>query len=151
MSGLFYCLFSGREVKVQRFILYLILYLNIKVASAIFGNISVESAASFQPVKHHALLGQSFVNISGISVVRCSARCLRHQRCFSFNYDHSSRVCQMNNATREQVSDDSFEGIDGFGYYVMPREVLPAVKTGVIKKCYFLILFLKILFYFLLF
>ena len=62
-------------------------------------------AASYQPVEHYALLGRSFMNISGISVARCSARCIRNQLCFSFNYDHINRVCQMNNATREQVDD----------------------------------------------
>ena len=71
---------------------------------------------SYQPVEHHALLGQSFMNISGISAIRCSARCLSHHGCFSFNYDHINQVCQMNNASAEHVS-ESFQGMLHFSYY----------------------------------
>ena len=63
-----------------------------------------------QPVEHHALQGQSFMNISCISAVRCSVRCLSHHGCFSFNYDHISQVCQMNNANAEHVC-DNFQGL----------------------------------------
>ncbi|XP_071801585.1 retinoschisin-like [Asterias amurensis] len=71
----------------------------------------------YQPVEHHALLGQSFMNISGISAVRCSVRCLSHHGCFSFNYDHINQVCQMNNASAEHVSCDNFQGMSYFSYY----------------------------------
>ncbi|XP_071806172.1 retinoschisin-like [Asterias amurensis] len=71
---------------------------------------------SYQPVEHHALLGRSFMNISGISAVRCSVRCLSHHGCFSFNYDHINQVCQMNNASAEHVC-ESFQGILHFSYY----------------------------------
>ncbi|XP_071801027.1 lactadherin-like [Asterias amurensis] len=70
---------------------------------------------SYQPVGHRALLGKSFMNISGISAIRCSARCLGHQRCSSFNYDSINGVCQMNNATK-QVGDDLQE-MQTFTYY----------------------------------
>ncbi|XP_071800478.1 retinoschisin-like [Asterias amurensis] len=70
----------------------------------------------YQPVEHHALLGQSFMNISGISAVRCSVRCLSHHGCFSFNYDHINQVCQMNNASAEHVC-DNFQGMLNVSYY----------------------------------
>ncbi len=63
----------------------------------------------YQPVEHHTLLGQSFMNISGISVVRCSVRCLSHHGCFSFNYDLINQVCQMNNATGGQICENFLE------------------------------------------
>ncbi|XP_071801331.1 retinoschisin-like [Asterias amurensis] len=70
----------------------------------------------YQPVEHHALLGQSFMNVSGISAVRCSVRCLSHHGCFSFNYDHIDQVCQMNNASAEHVS-DNLQGMLNVSYY----------------------------------
>ncbi|XP_071801174.1 retinoschisin-like [Asterias amurensis] len=70
----------------------------------------------YQPVEHHALLGQSFMNISGISAVRCSVRCLSHHGCFSFNYDHTNQVCQMNNASAEHDC-DNFQGMLNVSYY----------------------------------
>ncbi|XP_071801339.1 retinoschisin-like [Asterias amurensis] len=70
----------------------------------------------YQPVEHHALLGQSFMNISGISAVRCSVRCLSHNGCFSFNYDHTNQVCQMNNASAEHVC-ENFQGMLNVSYY----------------------------------
>ena len=70
----------------------------------------------YQPIEHNALLGQSFMNISGISAVRCSVRCLSHHGCFSFNYDHINQVCQMNNASAENVC-DNFQGMPHFSYY----------------------------------
>ncbi|XP_033635547.1 uncharacterized protein LOC117296634, partial [Asterias rubens] len=70
----------------------------------------------YQPVEHHALLGQSFMNISGISAVRCSVRCLSHHGCFSFNYDHTNQVCQMNNASAEHVC-VNFQGMLNVSYY----------------------------------
>ncbi|XP_071801471.1 retinoschisin-like [Asterias amurensis] len=70
----------------------------------------------YQPIEHYALLGQSFMNISGISAVRCSVRCLSHHGCFSFNYDHANQVCQMNNASAEHVC-DNFQGMPQFSYY----------------------------------
>ncbi|XP_071801354.1 neuropilin-1-like [Asterias amurensis] len=70
----------------------------------------------YQPVEHHALLGQSFMNISGISAVRCSVRCLSHHGCFSFNYDNINQLCQMNNAIGEQTC-DNFQGMQYVSYY----------------------------------
>ncbi|XP_071801345.1 retinoschisin-like [Asterias amurensis] len=70
----------------------------------------------YQPVEHYALLGQSFMNISGISAVRCSVRCLSHHGCFSFNYDHINQVCQMNNASADDVC-DNLQGMLHFSYY----------------------------------
>ncbi|XP_033635512.1 uncharacterized protein LOC117296602 [Asterias rubens] len=70
----------------------------------------------YQPVEHYALLGRSFMNISGISAVRCSVRCLSHHGCFSFNYDHINQVCQMNNASAEHVC-DNFQGMPYVSYY----------------------------------
>ncbi|XP_071801474.1 retinoschisin-like [Asterias amurensis] len=69
----------------------------------------------YQPVEHNALLGQSFMNISGISAVRCSVRCLSHHGCFSFNYDHINQVCQMNTASAEHVC--NFQGMLNVSYY----------------------------------
>ncbi|XP_071801416.1 retinoschisin-like [Asterias amurensis] len=70
----------------------------------------------YQPVEDHALLGQSFMNISGISAVRCSVRCLSHRGCFSFNYDHINQVCQMNNASAEHVC-HNLQGMQLVSYY----------------------------------
>ena len=70
----------------------------------------------YQPVEHYALLGQSFMNISGISAVRCSVRCLSHHECFSFNYDHTNQVCQMNNASAEHVR-ENLQGMLNVSYY----------------------------------
>ncbi|XP_071801334.1 retinoschisin-like [Asterias amurensis] len=70
----------------------------------------------YQPVEHHAFLSQSFMNISGISAVRCSVRCLSHHGCFSFNYDRTNQVCQMNNASAEHVC-ENFQGMLNVSYY----------------------------------
>ena len=72
----------------------------------------------YQPVEHHALyiLGQSFMNISGISAVRCSVRCLSHHGCFSFNYENTNQLCQMNNAIGEETC-DNFQRMQYVSYY----------------------------------
>ena len=80
-----------------------LIFVCLEMLLVVSASYSVSRGVSYQPVEHHALRGQSFMNISGISAIRCSARCLSHHGCFSFNYDHINRVCQMNNATREQV------------------------------------------------
>ncbi|XP_071806159.1 retinoschisin-like [Asterias amurensis] len=84
---------------------------------------------SYQPVEHHALLGRSFMNISGISAIRCSARCLSHHGCFSFNYDHINKVCQMNNASAEHVS-ESFQGMRYFSYYDATAKPMTCQNTS---------------------
>ncbi|XP_071801579.1 retinoschisin-like [Asterias amurensis] len=84
----------------------------------------------YQPVEHHALLGQSFMNISGISAVRCSVRCLRHHECVSFNYDHINQVCQMNNASAEHVG-DNLQGMPHFSYYDATAKPLTCQNTCV--------------------
>ena len=93
----------------------------------------------YQPIEHHALLGQSFMNISGISAVRCSVRCLSHHGCFSFNYDHIDQVCQMNNASAEHVC-DNFQGMPYFSYYDATAKPMP---------CQVLVKFVHIVRYFL--
>ncbi|XP_033639096.1 retinoschisin-like [Asterias rubens] len=84
--------------------------------SASYSVSGLYGGVSYQPVEHHALRGQSFRDISGISAVLCSARCLSHHGCFSFNYDHINRVCQMNNVTRQQKC-DHFQRMQSFTYY----------------------------------
>ncbi|XP_071806183.1 retinoschisin-like [Asterias amurensis] len=89
---------------------------------------------SYQPVEHHALIGQSFMNISGISAIRCSARCLSHHGCLSFNYDHINQVCQMNNASAEHVS-ESFQGMLHFSYYDAEAETCQNTSLSCNGKC----------------
>ncbi|XP_033635562.1 retinoschisin-like isoform X1 [Asterias rubens] len=72
--------------------------------------------AWYQPIEHYALLGQSFMNISGISAVRCSAQCIRNSGCFSFNYDRINRVCQMN-GDPEGINCSHFQDLLSFSYY----------------------------------
>ncbi|XP_071801525.1 retinoschisin-like [Asterias amurensis] len=91
----------------------------------------------YQPVEHHALLGQSFMNISGISAVRCSVRCLSHHGCFSFNYDHINQVCQMNNARAEHVC-DNFQGMPYVSYHDATAKPMTCKVVSIIsgnEKC----------------
>ncbi|XP_071792048.1 retinoschisin-like [Asterias amurensis] len=93
-----------------------LIFFCLEMLLVVSASYSVSRGVSYQPVEHHALRGQSFMNISGISAIRCSARCLSHHGCFSFNYDHINRVCQMNNATRQQKY-DYFQEMQSFSYY----------------------------------
>ena len=68
------------------------------------------------------------MNISGISVIRCSARCLSHKRCFSFNYDRINKVCQINNATREEVG-DFFHQSEHYSYYAIQSAAVSVTET----------------------
>ncbi len=95
------------------FLLLLEMFLEVSASYSVSG---LYRGVWYQPVEHHALLGQSFMNISGISAVKCSVRCLSHHGCFSFNYDHTNQVCQMNNASAELVC-DNFQGMLYFSYY----------------------------------
>ena len=92
---------------------------------------------SYQPVEHHALVGQSFMDISGISAIRCSSRCLSHHGCFSFNYVHINKVCQMNNASAEHVS-ESFQGMRYFSYYdATAKPMTCQVRVKFVHVCFF--------------
>ena len=85
-------------------------------------------AALYQPIEDHALRGQSFTNISGISAIRCSARCLSHKQCVSVNYDSINKVCQMNNATREEVG-DLFYQYKHYSYYAIQSAAVSVTET----------------------
>ncbi|XP_071793579.1 uncharacterized protein [Asterias amurensis] len=90
---------------------------------------SLQREAVFEPEHRARLLGQSSLNISGISAVRCSARCLRHHRCVSFNYDRINRVCQLNNASREETT-GLFHHQDGYSYYESKNISTSTINTG---------------------
>ena len=89
---------------------------------------NLNRAALYQPIEYHALRGQSFINISGISAIRCSVRCLSHKQCVSVNYDRINKVCQMNNATREEVA-DCFHQSEKFSYYDIPSAEMSIAET----------------------
>ncbi len=95
------------------FFLLLEMFLEVSASYSVSG---LYRGVWYQPVEHHALLGQSFMTISGISAVRCSVRCLSYHGCFSFNYDHINQVCQMNNVTGDEIC-DNFQGMLSFSYY----------------------------------
>ncbi|XP_071801633.1 retinoschisin-like [Asterias amurensis] len=120
--------------------IFLLLEIIIEV-SASYSVSGLYRGVWYQPVEHHALLGQSFMNIPGISAVRCSVRCLSHHGCFSFNYDHINQVCQMNTASAEHVC-HNLQGMPHFSYYDATAKpmtcqinVLGNVKCAPLKVC----------------
>ena len=68
------------------------------------------------------------MNISGISAIRCSARCLSHKQCVSVNYDRINKVCQMNNATREEVGDFFYQD-EHYSYYAIQSAAVSVTET----------------------
>ncbi len=92
--------------------------------------------AWYQPIEHYALLGQSFMNISGISAVRCSARCLSNSGCFTFNYDRINKVCQLNNKAGGQVC-DYFQEMLSVSYYGAAANTMTCqVCVQIIHTCF---------------
>ncbi|XP_071786324.1 retinoschisin-like isoform X2 [Asterias amurensis] len=110
-------------------LMFLLLELCLEV-SASYSVSGLYQGVWYKPVEHYALLGQSFMNISGISAVRCSVRCLSHRGCFSFNYERINQACQMNNVSAEHVC-DNLQGMPYFSYYDATATPLTCQNTYV--------------------
>ncbi|XP_022097404.1 inactive carboxypeptidase-like protein X2 [Acanthaster planci] len=57
----------------------------------------------FRATEGRTLIGHTFMEISGISAVKCVVLCLSyHHECRSISYDHMNAVCRINNASKEE-------------------------------------------------
>jgi hypothetical protein len=55
--------------------------------------------------ERHYALGDHVINTErDLDLFECIAVCLSHQSCHSINYDVITRLCEMNNVTRHDVS-----------------------------------------------
>ena len=75
----------------------------------------------FHNVPGCLLQGRGYRNLTGLSPLRCAKQCLRGSRCFSFNYLHRERRCELNGASASR-SPSALEGKPGTSYYG-PEEV----------------------------
>ncbi|XP_022101932.1 uncharacterized protein LOC110985301 [Acanthaster planci] len=113
--------FSGRsEVLKQTFSAIATITVVASVCETIASTSShgQHGEAMYLALPHRALVGHAIRNLSGVSLVRCSALCMRENdvQCRSFNYEETGKICQLNDARVEEFS-GSLEQNSAFSYY----------------------------------
>ena len=90
-------------------------------------------AKTYRAIEGHALLGHAFLDVPGISAVKCLALCLSQRgRCRSINYDRVNAVCQMNDATKEEFLTELQPSLN-FAFFGNPE---PCSQVKPTKYCW---------------
>ncbi|XP_033126316.1 uncharacterized protein LOC117124266 [Anneissia japonica] len=95
-------------------VIWLVTTVALRPTDAAFGYLSWNN---MKIEENRALLGNIFQTLNGIrSRIECQSFCAQTSECKSYNYVSSLKVCELNNAIKEDTNADKFRKNDNYIY-----------------------------------